>query len=111
VLGAVRFAEVPLSFLAMPVWVDELEARLKRAVQARIVLEIAQRRLSLLNQASRKIAQRVNLFERVLIPQIREGIRKIQIALGDVEREAVVRSKLAKSRHHAIPVAEGENPA
>lgn len=108
VLGAVRFAQEPLSFLAMPVWMDELEARLKRSVQARIALEVAQRRLTLLDHASRKIAQRVNLFERVLIPQIKESMRRIQVALGDIEREAVVRSKLAKSRHVTASVPEEE---
>lgn len=110
VLGAVRFGQATLSFLATPVWMDELEARLRRAVRARIVVEVARHRQALLDRAGRKVAQRVNLFERVLIPQVREGIRRIQIALGDIEREAVVRSKLAKSRHQTRSEVAEEVP-
>ena len=48
-----------------------------------------------------KVTQRVNLFEKVLIPQARNNVRRIQIALGDVERAAVVTSKIAKRKREA----------
>ena len=42
--------------------------------------------------------QRVNLFEKVKIPECMENIRKIQIYLGDATTAAVVRSKIAKRK-------------
>ena len=55
-----------------------------------------------LNDAVRRITQRVNLFEKVLIPQAEENIQRIRIFLSDAERTAVVRSKIAKAkRQHA----------
>ena len=48
--------------------------------------------------AVRRITQRVNLFEKVLIPQADTNIQRIQIYLADAERAAVVRSKIAKAK-------------
>ncbi|MEM9656923.1 MAG: V-type ATP synthase subunit D, partial [Planctomycetota bacterium] len=47
----------------------------------------------------RRITQRVNLFEKVLIPRSQENIKQIQIGLSEQERSAVVRSKIAKKKH------------
>ena len=57
---------------------------------------MAAERVRLLEQAVRRITQRVNLFEKILIPTAKENIKKIQIYLADAERAAVVRSKLTK---------------
>jgi len=46
----------------------------------------------------RTTTQRVNLFEKKLIPELRENIRKIKIFLGDEETAAVGRAKLAKGK-------------
>ena len=48
--------------------------------------------------AVRRVSQRVNLFEKVLIPNARRDIARIQIFLSDVERAAVVTSKIAKAK-------------
>jgi V/A-type H+-transporting ATPase subunit D len=45
-----------------------------------------------------KIIQRVNLFEKVKIPEARENIRRIRIQLGDQMTAAVGRAKIAKSK-------------
>ena len=50
-------------------------------------------------------SQRVNLFEKVKIPQCKEAIRVIKIALGDEQTAAVTRGKIAKSR---VPETEQE---
>ena len=41
-------------------------------------------------------SQRVNLFEKVKIPQAIESIRRINIFLGDQQTAAVVTGKMAK---------------
>jgi V/A-type H+-transporting ATPase subunit D len=46
----------------------------------------------------RTTTQRVNLFEKKLIPELRENIRRIKIFLGDDETAAVGRAKLAKGK-------------
>lgn len=86
------------SKLVAPFWVDALVEALKRSAQYHVRLQVADRRVARLEHAARKITQRVNLFEKVLIPRAEENIRKIQIFLSDQERAAVVRSKLAKGK-------------
>jgi V/A-type H+-transporting ATPase subunit D len=82
--------------LAKPHWVDILVEQLKQMVEQKTRVQIAAKRVFLLAQAERRITQRVNLFDKILIPTARENIRKIQIYLADAERAAVVRSKITK---------------
>jgi V/A-type H+-transporting ATPase subunit D len=42
--------------------------------------------------------QRVNLFEKIKIPEANENIRIIQIFLGDQQTAAVVRGKISKKK-------------
>ena len=60
--------------------------------------EGARRQLELLEQELRSTAQRVNLFEKVKIPEAKENIRVIGIYLGDQQTSAVVRGKIAKKK-------------
>ncbi len=81
-----------------PLWVDtgieklkdiaEIDARLK-------VLSISRQRLG---DELRTTSQRVNLFEKVKIPEAHENIRVIGIYLGDQQTSAVVRGKIAKKK-------------
>jgi V/A-type H+-transporting ATPase subunit D len=87
--------------LEKPHWVDLLSGELTRMLELHVRLAIEQRRVALLEEAVRKVTQRVNLFEKVLIPRAKEQIRKIRIYLSDAERAAVVRSKIAKRKHAA----------
>ena len=43
-------------------------------------------------------SQRVNLFEKVKIPETEENIRKISIYMADQQVSAVVRSKISKRK-------------
>jgi len=86
------------SRLGRPQWVDGVAARLKECVALNLRVQFGQRRLEILQQAVRRITQRVNLFEKVLIPKTQKNIKYIQVYLGDAERAAVVRSKVAKKK-------------
>jgi V/A-type H+-transporting ATPase subunit D len=86
------------SLLAKPAWVDVLVERLRDAAEARTRIQVAAERVRILARAERRITQRVNLFEKILIPRTRKNIQRIQIWLGDMERAAVVQAKLAKAR-------------
>jgi len=89
----------PYSFLAKPHWVDGVAAKLKDLLTLRIQIQVEQQRLELLNAAVRTVTQRVNLFDKVLIPQAKKNIKKIKIYLSDLETAAVVNAKLAKDKH------------
>ena len=86
------------SLLARPAWTDLLVDRLRDVAEERTRLLVMEQRVQVLRQQVRRVTQRVNLFEQILIPTARRNIARIQIALGDAERTAVVRSKLAKSK-------------
>ena len=82
-----------------PFWVDQLIDDLKNMAGLRVRLQVRSERVVRLDYAARRLTQRVNLFEKVLIPRAEQNIRKIVIFLSDQERAAVVRSKIAKKKH------------
>jgi V/A-type H+-transporting ATPase subunit D len=92
-------------YLVKPHWVDRLSDELTAMIELHVRLTVERRRVALLEEAVRKVTQRVNLFEKVLIPRAKEHIRKIRIYLSDAERAAVVRSKIAKRKHAAEGMA------
>jgi len=98
VLSGIECTVRPYSMLAKPHWVDVLVERLKDVAEARLRVQVAGERVRLLERAVRRTTQRVNLFDKILIPTARKTIRRIQIFLGDEERSAIVRSKLAKAK-------------
>lgn len=85
-------------FMSRPHWVDHLVASWSRTIELRVRLTLQEQRVALLEDAVRKVTQRVNLFEKVLIPRTRKHIERIRIALSDGERAAVVRAKIAKGK-------------
>ncbi len=87
------------SMLAYPYWVDVLVERLKEMAEMQMKLHVLGERVRRLEIALRRNTQRVNLFEKILIPNTKKTIHQIQIYLGDAERSAVVRSKIAKAMH------------
>jgi V/A-type H+/Na+-transporting ATPase subunit D len=94
----VEFEAAPYSTLATPFWIDQLVAALKRMAELRIQETVSRQRVERLEAAGRRVTQRVNLFDKVLIPQAEQNIKRIQIFLADQERSAVVRSKIAKTK-------------
>jgi V/A-type H+-transporting ATPase subunit D len=67
--------------------------------------DVARRRLARLEAALTRTVQRVHLFEKVLVPEAQAELRRILVFLGDAERAALVRAKLAKARHALEPTA------
>jgi V/A-type H+-transporting ATPase subunit D len=92
----------PYSSLATPFWLDALIENLRRMAELHVLMEVAKVRVERLDVAARKITQRVNLFEKVLIPGAEGNIKRIQVALSDEERAAVVRSKIAKKKERNV---------
>lgn len=92
----------PYALLAKPHWVDNVAAMLREMLELRIRAQVEERRVALLDAAVKTITQRVNLFDKVLIPKARANIKRIRIYMSDEEMAAVVRSKIAKRKHAAV---------
>ncbi len=95
-LVEVRCGVADYAMLARPHWVDTVAAQLKRMVTQKALVQVTAERVRLLEVAARKVTQRTNLFEKILIPQAQGNIRKIRIYLADADRASVVRSKITK---------------
>ena len=79
-----------------PLWVDIAADHMERALSLDLEAEALDEQVRLLEAELRSTSQRVNLFEKVKIPETEENIRKISIYLADQQVNAVVRSKIAK---------------
>ncbi|WP_415882570.1 V-type ATP synthase subunit D [Neptuniibacter sp. QD29_5] len=90
------------SRLVLPHWVDTVLLLQEQALKLEVEIRIYQQRLQILEAGLQKTTQRLNLFDKVLIPQTEKNIRKIRIALSDAERAGVVRAKIAKNKRRRL---------
>ncbi|WP_036250100.1 V-type ATP synthase subunit D [Methylobacter sp. BBA5.1] len=88
----------PYSTYAKPHWVDAAVIQLKRMMELKVKYQVGRRRLDTLDTAVKKVTQRVNLFDKVLIPKAEQNIKRIRISLSDTERAGVVRAKITKQK-------------
>ena len=94
----IEFKEQPYDFLSTPLWVDKGIEACKKLSTLKAKYMILEEQQNILQDELRIIVQRVNLFEKVKIPEARENIRIIQICLGDLQIAEVVRGKIAKDK-------------
>lgn len=94
----VIFTRSEVDLFATPPWVDDAVDVLEQLVQIRIEVRILGEQRRLIAEELRTTSQRVNLFEKVKIPEAREHIRVIKIFLGDQQTAGVARAKFAKGR-------------
>ncbi len=106
-LKEIRFKQVEYDYYDTPFWLDRGVASLQDFARLFIQCALARRRIEILNKELRVTTQRVNLFEKVKIPESQENIRRINIYLGDQQSNAVGISKVAKRKiaAQAQPVA------
>lgn len=98
VFEELTFDEIVYDVADYPLWVDTAVVRLREIARLDALAKTLRRQVELLEQELRSTAQRVNLFEKVKIPETRENIRVIGIYLGDQQTSAVVRGKIAKKK-------------
>lgn len=106
-LDRVSFEETEVDYYDTPAWFDEAVTALRELVRLRLEHAVLERQRDLLAEELRITSQRVNLFEKVKIPEARDNIRVINIALGDAQTAAVVRAKIAKGKAAAITSGKG----
>ena len=83
---------------ATPAWVDAVADAAEKVMSLQSERAVYDEQRRLVTEELQRTSQRVNLFEKVKIPECREAIRVIKIALGDEQTAAVARGKIAKSR-------------
>ncbi|MGD7033897.1 V-type ATP synthase subunit D [Methylotuvimicrobium buryatense] len=96
ILRKVDLVTMTYSPYLKPHWVDALVVQLKLMLELKLRQQVDRRRLTILEAAVKKVTQKVNLFDKVLIPKTERNIRKIRIYLSDAERADVVRAKMTK---------------
>lgn len=94
----VEFDEPEYDLFLIPAWVDRALEALYQIVSLRKEIEVIEKGIAALRQELRIATQRVNLFEKVRIPEAEENIRLIKIYIGDQMANAVGRSKIAKRK-------------
>ncbi len=98
VFERVDFAPAEYDLFLTPLWVDSGLETLRDMVSLQEEIRVIEKGISVLQHELRITTQRVNLFEKVKIPEAKEAIRKIKIYIGDQMTNAVGRSKIAKNK-------------
>lgn len=91
-----------------PLWVDIAANHMEKAMSLDLEAEVLDEQVRLLEKELLSTSQRVNLFEKVKIPETQANIKKISIYLADQQVSAVVRSKISKRKIAARDEASSE---
>jgi len=106
VLERVEFSEAEYDLFLTPVWIDKAIDFLRELVSLEEEIRYIEMAVETLKQELRVTAQRVNLFEKVKIPEAQEAIRRIKIYIGDQMANAVGRCKIAKRKIEDMDLLE-----
>jgi V/A-type H+-transporting ATPase subunit D len=98
VLKSVRFRKIDYDLYTTPLWMDKAVETLKALMTIAADLLFLEKQKERLESEMRTTIQRVNLFEKIKIPETLNNIRRIQIFLGDQQTAGVVRGKISKSK-------------
>jgi len=93
-----KFKDVDYSVDEYPLWVDTALIKLREIARLDALVSTLRKQEELLEKELRSTSQRVNLFEKVKIPEAKENIRVIGVYLGDQQTAAVVRGKISKKK-------------
>lgn len=92
------FARSDYDLYETPLWVDIAANHMEKAMLLDLEAEVLEEQVRLLEKELLSTSQRVNLFEKVKIPETLENIKKISIYMADQQVSAVVRSKISKRK-------------
>ena len=92
------FSRKDYDLYSTPLWVDIAANHMEKAMSLDLEAEVLDEQVRLLEKELLSTAQRVNLFEKVKIPETEENIRKISVYMADQQVSAVVRSKISKRK-------------
>jgi len=98
VFERIDFVAAEYDLFATPLWVDFAIEALRSLVSLEEDIKTLEKEINILKHELRITTQRVNLFEKVKIPEAIEAIRLIKIYISDQMANAVGRSKIAKRK-------------
>jgi V/A-type H+-transporting ATPase subunit D len=107
--GNIAGVEIPLfegvdfqleeyDLFSVPLWVDAALDRIRKVLALELEMKVLDEQVRRLAAELRTTTQRVNLFEKVKIPESEQSIKSIRIFLGDQQTAQVVRGKIAKRK-------------
>jgi V/A-type H+-transporting ATPase subunit D len=99
VLSDVNYEIADYTLFSQPAWVPTGVDILKKIIKLRVEIKITERQFEILNLARKKTTQKVNLYEKVQIPQYQDAIRMVKRFLEDKENLSKAAQKLVKKRH------------
>ncbi len=100
------FSPVEYDLFSSPLWVDLGIESLREIISLKEEVSCIKKGISILREELSITNQRVNLFEKVKIPQAMENIRLIKICMADQMANAVGRSKIAKRKIEELSLEE-----
>jgi V/A-type H+-transporting ATPase subunit D len=92
------FKDIAYNVDDYPLWVDTAIVKLREIARLDALVSTLNKQVELLEKELRSTSQRVNLFEKVKIPEAKDNIRVIGVYLGDQQTAAVVRGKISKKK-------------
>ena len=90
------FSRSDYDLYAEPLWIDLASVKMEQALSLDLEADVLEEQVRLLTRELRTTTQRVNLFEKVKIPETKANIKAITVYLGDQQVAAVVRGKISK---------------
>jgi V/A-type H+-transporting ATPase subunit D len=98
IIKNVLFPALFINFFDAPCWLPLIIDDIKKFILQYVEILIAKKQYMVINKELKKATQKVNLFEKILIPDTKHAIKKINIFLGDEQVASVVRAKIAKNK-------------
>ncbi|MCO6480973.1 MAG: V-type ATP synthase subunit D [Phaeodactylibacter sp.] len=97
-LEKVTLRQQPFSLYRRPAWFPAGMELVKELAAIAIKKKVFYRKMEILDHARRRTTQKVNLYEKVQIPEYEDAIRKIKRFLEDEENLAKSAQKIVKKR-------------
>jgi len=97
-IKGITFKIADVSWWNMPAWVPGGIALMKEVIQLNLKADILQKQIEILDLARKKTTQKVNLYEKVQIPEYEDAILKIKRFLEDKENISKAAQKIVKKR-------------
>ena len=98
VFNNIHFDQAQYDLYSTPFWIDTGIDELRLLVTYLAEINVIKKQIETLEYELRITTQRVNLFEKVKIPECLNNVRVIRIYLGDQQANAVGVSKVAKKK-------------
>lgn len=101
ILNKIDFVLEQISLFNMPSWIRLAISMFERLMTIQIRIEMTEARLNALAYARKKTTQKVNLYEKVQIPEYRMAIIKIKRYMEDEDNLSKSSQKIVKERNRA----------